>query len=64
RAIVNIFYDNIEYSGEKARRVLGFTPAFTREESIRRTVAWYRENNLLQAARKRPGTHKEAAWNA
>lgn len=47
RAIVNIFYDNIEYSGEKARRVLNFTPAYPREESIRKTVAWYRANNLL-----------------
>jgi nucleoside-diphosphate-sugar epimerase len=47
RAIVNTLYDNIEYSGEKARRILNFTPAYTREESIRNTVAWYRANNLL-----------------
>lgn len=47
RAIVNIFYDNIEYSSAKAQRVLGFVPEYTREESIRRTVAWYKERKLL-----------------
>jgi len=47
RATVNIFYDNIEYSGDRARRELGFASAYAREESIRRTVAWYRDNNLL-----------------
>ncbi|PLX33481.1 MAG: NAD-dependent epimerase [Ignavibacteria bacterium] len=47
RAIVNIFYDNIEYSSDKATRVLGFIPEFSRAESIRRTVAWYKEKKLI-----------------
>jgi nucleoside-diphosphate-sugar epimerase len=47
RAKVNIFYDNIEYSAGKARSVLGFESAYSRPESIRKTVAWYIENKLL-----------------
>lgn len=47
RAIVNIFYDNIEYSGERARTLLDFTPAYSREESIKKTVSWYKEHALL-----------------
>ncbi|MDX9760269.1 MAG: NAD-dependent epimerase/dehydratase family protein [Bacteroidota bacterium] len=47
RATVNIFYDNVECSGEKARHVLGFVPTTPREESIRRTINWYRERHLL-----------------
>lgn len=47
RAKVNIFYDNIEYSAEKARTMLKYQPDYTREESIRKTVAWYIDNHLL-----------------
>jgi nucleoside-diphosphate-sugar epimerase len=47
RAKVNIFYDNIEYSSEKARTMLKYQPDYTREESIRKTVAWYIDNHLL-----------------
>ena len=47
RAIVNVFYDNIEYSSARAQRELHFAPAYTREESIRRTVTWYLQHNLL-----------------
>jgi len=47
RAKVNIFYDNIEYSAEKARSELGFESRYTREQSIRQTVAWYIEHKLL-----------------
>ena len=47
RAKVNIFYDNIEYSAAKARTVLGYQPDYSLEESIRKTVSWYRDNHLL-----------------
>ena len=47
RAVVNTFYDNIEYSGDKARKLLDFVPETPRTESIRRTVAWYRDRGLL-----------------
>jgi CDP-glucose 4,6-dehydratase len=35
-------------SSEKARRVLGWTPQFSLEEGLRRTIEWYRRS-LLQA---------------
>ena len=47
RAKANIFYDNIEYSSEKARTVLKYQPDYTLEESVRKTVAWYIDNHLL-----------------
>ena len=30
-------------SAEKARRVLGWTPQFTLDSGLERTIAWYRE---------------------
>jgi nucleoside-diphosphate-sugar epimerase len=47
RARVNIFYDNIEYSGKKAMDLLGFEPDYSLEEGIEKTVRWYKDNNLL-----------------
>jgi nucleoside-diphosphate-sugar epimerase len=47
RGRVNTFYDNIEYSVEKAYRVLGFKNNFSLEQGIRNTVRWYKQNNLL-----------------
>lgn len=47
RGRVNLFYDNVEYSTVKARELLGFTNAYTLEEGIKRTVAWYKTQNLL-----------------
>jgi len=47
RGRVNIFYDNIEYSSEKLMRELGFTPDYSLEESIEKTVNWYKQNNYL-----------------
>jgi len=47
RARINIFYDNIEYSGKKARELLGYEPDYTLEESIEKTVRWYKDNNYL-----------------
>lgn len=47
RARINTFYDNIEYSSEKIRNCLGFTPDYSLEEGIENTVRWYKENNYL-----------------
>ena len=47
RARVNIFYDNIQYSSEKARAVLHYEPDYTPAEGIRTTVALYRDHGLL-----------------
>ncbi len=47
RARVNMFYDSIQFSTEKARRLLGFRCDHPLEEGIRRTVAWYRTNRYL-----------------
>ena len=47
RGRVNMFYDSIVYSTEKARRTLGFECDHTLEQGIRRTVAWYKTNHHL-----------------
>lgn len=47
RARVNMFYDNIEYSTDKARRLLGDYCRHDLQSGIRRTVQWYRDNNYL-----------------
>ena len=39
-------------SAAKARRVLGWSPLFTLDEGLRRTVAWYRDHLRPQAARR------------
>jgi len=47
RSRVNMFYDNIEYSTEKARRLLGEFCFHDLQKGIGRTVQWYRDNNYL-----------------
>ncbi|PKM89530.1 MAG: NAD-dependent epimerase [Firmicutes bacterium HGW-Firmicutes-12] len=47
RGRVNMFYDNIEFSIEKAKRLLGFTNDYTLEEGIKKTVKWYKEQGLI-----------------
>jgi len=47
RARVNMFYDTIQYSTDKARRLLGFACDHTLEQGIRQTVAWYKRNHYL-----------------
>ena len=47
RGRVNMFYDSILYSAEKARSALGFECDHTLEQGIRRTVAWYKANHHL-----------------
>lgn len=47
RGRVNMFYDNIEFSIEKARKLLGFENRYSLEEGIRKTVNWYKERQLI-----------------
>ena len=48
RGRVNMFYDNIEYSIEKAQKILGFQPEVTLDDGIKRTVKWYKDNGYLK----------------
>ncbi|KUO70394.1 MAG: NAD-dependent epimerase [Desulfosporosinus sp. BRH_c37] len=47
RGRVNMFYDNLEFSVEKARRILGFKNSLSLEAGIKRTVLWYKEQGLI-----------------
>ncbi len=47
RGRVNMFYDNIEYSTEKAKKVLSFTSKYSLDEGIHNTVQWYKQHNLI-----------------
>jgi 2-alkyl-3-oxoalkanoate reductase len=47
RGRVDMFYDSIQYSTDKARRCLGFECDYSLEQSIRQTVAWYKTNHYL-----------------
>ncbi|HWQ40670.1 MAG TPA: NAD-dependent epimerase/dehydratase family protein [Desulfosporosinus sp.] len=47
RGRVNMFYDNMEVSVEKAERILGFRNSFSLEEGIKKTVLWYKERGLI-----------------
>lgn len=47
RGRVNMFYDNIEYSAAKAKKLLGFVNEYSLEEGIKRTVGWYRDKGFV-----------------
>lgn len=47
RGRVNMFYDSIRFSAEKANRMLGFKCDHSLEEGIRKTVHWYKANSFL-----------------
>lgn len=47
RGRVDMFYDSIQYSTDKARRCLGFECDYTLEQGVRQTVAWYKANHYL-----------------
>lgn len=47
RGRVNMFTDNLEFSSEKARTLLGFTASTPLEDGIRKTVDWYKANGFL-----------------
>ena len=47
RGRVNMFYDNLEVSVDKAKQLLGFRNSFSLEEGIKKTVLWYQEQGLI-----------------
>jgi nucleoside-diphosphate-sugar epimerase len=47
RSRVRFMTSNRAYDGSRARQELGFTPQVELEEGLARTVAWYRDNQLL-----------------
>jgi len=47
RSRVNMFYDNIEFSSQKAEKEVGLHPEYSLKEGISRTVKWYKDQNLL-----------------
>jgi nucleoside-diphosphate-sugar epimerase len=47
RARVNMFYDSICYSTQKAEEELSFSCCYSLEEGIRNTVQWYKDNRLI-----------------
>jgi nucleoside-diphosphate-sugar epimerase len=50
RGRMRFLYYNQHYSGDKARRELGYHPRFTYREGIPPTLAWYRQHGLLPAS--------------
>ncbi len=47
RGRVNMFYDNIQYSTENAKKILSFTSEYSLQAGIKKTVKWYKEQNLI-----------------
>jgi nucleoside-diphosphate-sugar epimerase len=47
RARVNMFYDSICYSTQKAETELSFSCRYSLEAGIRNTVQWYKDNRLI-----------------
>lgn len=47
RGRVNMFYDTIQFSVEKARQKLGFQCDYSLEQGVRQTVAWYKSKHYL-----------------
>ncbi len=47
RGRVNMFYDNIEYSTQRAKDVLGFECEYSLERGIEKTVNWYKSEGYL-----------------
>ena len=47
RGRMRLLYYNQHYSGDRARRELGYRPRFTYREAVPATLAWYRQHGLL-----------------
>ncbi|MBN2829656.1 MAG: hypothetical protein JXR56_05000 [Candidatus Cloacimonetes bacterium] len=47
RARVYMMYDNIEFSADRAKELLGFEPETPLPIAIEKTVTWYKLNGYL-----------------
>ncbi len=47
RSRLKFFTENRAFSSEKARTELGYVPKIDFREGVRKTIAWYRDNNYL-----------------
>jgi len=47
RGRINMFYDNIEFSVKRTEQLLGFRNKYSLEEGIKKTVGWYKAQNLI-----------------
>lgn len=47
RSRVNMMYDNIEFSVDRAKQLLGFEAKTSLQDGIKKTVDWYEQNGLL-----------------
>lgn len=47
RARVNMFYDSICFSTQKAEAELSFSCQYSLEDDIKKTVQWYKDNRLI-----------------
>jgi nucleoside-diphosphate-sugar epimerase len=47
RARVNMYYDSICFSTQKAEEEISFHSRFSLEEGIKNTVKWYKDNHLI-----------------
>jgi nucleoside-diphosphate-sugar epimerase len=47
RSGVAFFSEDRRFSWQKAKKELGYTPQYSLQRGVAKTVAWYRENNLL-----------------
>jgi dihydroflavonol-4-reductase len=46
-SLVDTMKENRAYSNQKAKHLLGFSPHYSYQEGMRRTLDWYREKELL-----------------
>ncbi len=47
RTGVAFFSENRRFSWQKAKQELGYQPQFDLAEGVQRTIAWYKQQNLL-----------------
>jgi len=48
RSRVNMMFDNIEFSSQKAKQLIGFKAKTPLPEGIKQTVSWYQQQGLLK----------------
>jgi nucleoside-diphosphate-sugar epimerase len=46
-SLVDTMKTNRAYSNAKAKKILGFNPRYNYREGMKKTIEWYRENNML-----------------